>query len=285
MSNVAVVTDSVACLPQDVIDRFNIHIIPVRISVAGTIYADSEKELTPELVHSLQEAPLIDTTPWPPEFYYRKYAELSKKADRIVHIVAFSRFTSTMSLALAGAQMAQQANPGLRVEVVDSATTTMAQGFVALAAARVAQEGKSIDEVVAAAVATARKVNSVFSFNTLRYLARTGRVNKLTAWASSLLNVRPVVGLSQGQERRLALVRSKSQCMNTLTTLLRKSVDDATSLHVAVMDIDRHQEANDLESIIRSRFQPVEFYRGHISPITQVVTGTGVLGIAFYSDE
>ena len=284
MNNVVVLTDSVACLPQDVADRFSIKIIPVRISVEGEVYKDSDERLTPEMVHSLQETPRVDTTPWPPEFYCRSYLELSKESNRLVHIVAFSQFTSTMSLAIAGARMAQEANPELRVEVVDSATTTMAQGFVALAAARAAAKGKSIEEVVTAATAIVPKVRSIFSFDTLRYLARTGRVNHLTEWASSLLNVRPIVGLSQGQERRLALVRSKSQALNTLTKLLRDGVSDTHSLHVAVMDIDRRQEADDLSSIIQSRFRPVEFYRGHSSPVTRVVTGPGLLGVAFYSD-
>ncbi|MBN1857436.1 MAG: DegV family protein [Dehalococcoidia bacterium] len=284
MSNVLVVTDSVACLPPDVRDRFGIRIIPVRVSVEGKVYRDSEDELPSDVVRSLQEVPRIDTTPWPPEFYFHKYLGLSKEADHIVHVVAFSQFTSTMSLAIAGAQMAHQSNPGLRIEVVDSATTTMAQGFVALAAARVAAEGKGIEEVVAAATTVAQKVNSVFSLDTLRYLARTGRVNKLTAWTSSLLNVKPIVGLSQGQERRLALIRSKSQCMNTLARLVSEGGGDTTSLHVAVMDIGRHEEADNLSDIIQSRFQPVEFYRGEISPVTQVVTGSGLLGIAFYTD-
>ena len=69
MNNVVVLTDSVACLPQDVADRFSIKIIPVRISVEGEVYKDSDERLTPEMVHSLQETPRVDTTPWPPEFY------------------------------------------------------------------------------------------------------------------------------------------------------------------------------------------------------------------------
>ncbi len=283
MSGVAIVTDSVACLPQQVIDEYGIHIIPVRITAGGKIYRDSAEELPPEVVRQLQETPDVDTTPWPPEHYCRHYIELGRESKNIVHVVAFSQFTSTISLARAGADMAQEAVPGLRIELFDSATTTMAQGFIALAAARAAAEGGGIEEVVAAGDAVKARVSSIFALDTLRYLARTGRVNKLTAWASSVLNVKPIVGLSRGETRPLGLVRSRSQSAAKLIKLLDDTADDAQPLHAAVMDVDRPQEALELSRIIRERFEPVDFYQVRLTPVTQVVVGSGLLGLAFYS--
>ncbi len=283
MSGVAVVTDSVACLPQQVIDEYGIHIMPVRVTAGGRAYKDTPEDLPPEVVRRLQETPDIDTTPWPPEHYSRHYVKLGRQLKNIVHVVAFSQFTSTISLARAGADMAQEAVPGLRVELLDSATTTMAQGFIALAAARAAADGGDIEEVLEAAEAVKAKVSSIFAFDTLHYLARTGRVNRLAAWASSFLNVRPIVGLSQGKARPIALVRSRSQSATRLVKLLEDGADDAQRLHVAVMDVDRPQEAEELASIIRERFQPAELYQVRLTPATQVVAGSGLLGIAFYS--
>ncbi len=283
MNGVAVVTDSVACLPQQVIDEYRIHIIPVRVTAGGKTYQDSVEELPPEVVRQLQETPDIDTTPWPPEHYCRHYIELGRESQDIVHVVAFSQFTSTISLARAGADMAQEAVPGLRIELLDSATTTMAQGFIALAAARAAADGGDIEEVVEAADAVKARVSSIFALDTLRYLARTGRVNKLTAWASSVLNVKPIVGLSQGETRPLGLVRSRSQSAARLVKLLDDGAGDAQPLHVAVMDVDRPQEAEQLSSIIRERFQPAELHQVPFTPAMQVIAGSGLLGVAFYS--
>jgi len=279
------VTDSVACLPQKVINEYGIHIIPVRITVGGKVYRDTDEDLPLELVHEFQSIPKLDTTPWPPEFYAQAYKELSHKANNIVHIVCFSQFTSTISLAKTGAEMAQEAIPELKVEVLDSATATMAQGFIALAAARAATGGKDIDEVIEAASTVKSKVNSIFALDTLRYLARTGRINKLAAWASSLLNVKPIVGLSQGKEHPLALARSKSQSIKSLIKLMHESVSSAEPLHVAIMEVERPQEAEELSSIIREQFQPAEFYLVQFSPVMQVVAGSGLLGVAFYCGE
>ena len=115
MSKVAVVTDSVASLPKELIDEYDIHIIPVRITVEGKVYQDTQEDLPPELIHRFQNMSQIDTTPWPPETYFQAYRELSQKANNIIHVVCFSQFTSTISLAKRGARMAQEAIPGLNL--------------------------------------------------------------------------------------------------------------------------------------------------------------------------
>jgi DegV family protein with EDD domain len=285
MNKVAVVTDSVSALPRKLIDEYDIHIIPVRIAVGGKVYRDTSEDLPVELVREFQSVPKLDTTPWPPEFYCHVYKELSQKANNIVHVVCFSQFTSTISLAKVGAEMAQEAIPNLKVEVVDSATVTMAQGFIALGAARAAAAGKDMAEVIGVASTIKSKVSLIFALDSLRYLARTGRINKLAAWASSLLNVKPVVGLSQGKEQPLGLVRSKSQSTTKLIKLMHDSVGSAQPLHAAVMEVERPEEAEVLSNMIKEQFQPAELYQLQFTPVMQVVAGSGLLGVAFYCGD
>ncbi len=283
MKRVAVVTDSVACLPPDLIARYGIHVIPVRINIEGVEYRDIGEDLPSSQIRRFQETQVIDTTPWPPEYYFRQYQEISREAREIVHVVAFSQFTSTISLARAGAAMAQSAVAGLRVEVFDSAATTTAQGFVALEACRAAAEGKSLDEVLLVAEKVRDRVSAFFTFDTLRYLARTGRVNRLAGWADSLLNVRPVVGLSHGRERPVALARSKGQSSRKLCELVCSATAHESPLHVAVMESGQRKEDEDLFSAIQRRVHPVESMIVRVSPVTQIVAGPGLLGVAFYS--
>jgi len=285
MSEVAVATDSVACLPQEVVNKYDIHIIPVRLTIGGKVYRDSYEDLPPDLVHEFQKLPQIDTTPWPPEFYFQEYEKLSHKANNIVHVVCFSQFTSTISLARAGARIAQEAIPHLKVEVFDSATATMAQGFIALAAARAAAKGKNIDEVIEAADAVKSRVNSIFAFDTLSHLARTGRINKLAAWASSLLSVKPIVCLSQGKAHPVALVRSKQKGMEEIVRRMQEYIDDKEPLHIAVMEVERPREARELANMLKERFQPDELYITQFTQVMQVIAGSGILGVAFYGGE
>jgi DegV family protein with EDD domain len=284
MNKVAVATDSVASLPRGVVDEYNIHIIPVRLTIEGKVYRDTQEDLPPEVMHRFQKLPQIDTTPWPPEFYFHVYKELSQKANSIVHVVCFSQFTATISLARVGAKMAEEAVPQLTVEVIDSETATMGQGFIALAAARAAASGKNMSEVIEAANKVKSRVNSIWMLESLAPLARTGRVNKLAAWASSLFNVKPLVELSHGKAHPLSLVRSRSQGIKNLVKLMHDDVSSEESLHVAIMDAECPEEAEELARTVREQFSPVELYLTQFTPVMQVTAGSGILGIAFYSD-
>jgi DegV family protein with EDD domain len=285
MSKVAVVTDSVASLPRELIDEYDIHIIPVRITIEGKVYRDTNEDLPPELIHRFQKMPQIDTTPWPPEFYFQIYRELSQKVNNIVHIVCFSQFTSTISLARVGAKMAEEAVPHLRVEVIDSETATMAQGFIALAAARAAASEKNIDGVIEAANKVKSRVNSIWMLDSLAPLARTGRINKLAAWASSFFKVKSLVELSRGEAHPLSLVRSRLQGIKSLVKLMHDNVGGEESLHVAIMSAECPNEAEELANMVREQFYPVELYITQFTPVMQVTAGSGILGIAFYCGE
>ncbi|MBN1151786.1 MAG: DegV family protein [Dehalococcoidia bacterium] len=285
MREVTVLTDSVACLPPALAEQHRIRIIPVRLSAQGRAYQDTTDEMPPSTIHELQAAPSIDTTPWPPDVYRRAYLEAGSTARCVLHVVAFSQFTSTIALAKAGASLARVEAPDLCIEVFDAATTSMSQGFIALAAARAADEGADIACVVRRAEEVRARVSAAFTLDSLRYLARTGRVPRLTSWASSLLHVMPVVGLTQGRERPLALARSRGQATRRLLEFVRGMAIDEKPLHVAIMAQERDEDAHTLLETIRDQMSPAESMLVTPSPATQAVAGPGFLGVACYSEE
>ncbi len=285
MRKVTIVTDSVACLPQHLVAACDVHVLPVRLSIGDRVYRDTGDDLPPSEVTQLQRAPAIDTTPWPPEVYRRTYEEAGAATGCVVHVVAFSQFTSTISLARAGAESAQRRNPSLQVVVFDSATTSTAQGFVALAAARSAARGADLSAVLAAAERVKHSVTAAFTFDSLQCLARTGRATRLAAWASSLLHVFPVVGLSQGRERPIALTRSRNKAKERLLDLARNLDEPDRPLHIAIVTSERYDEAGEMQREINEMLQPEESLLAVASPVTQAVAGPSLLGFALYCGE
>jgi DegV family protein with EDD domain len=285
MNRIAIATDSVACLPEEVAAELAIRIIPVRVTAGDAVYEDTTHDLPPDVIHRLQSEPVIDTTPWPPEHYCRIYMEMAGTADCILHAVAFSRFTSTRELARAGAAMAQERVPGLRVELLDSASTGMGQGFVALAAAREAARGGDFQSVVEIAERVRASARSAFALESLAYLARTGRVGRLYGWASSLLKVTPVVGLYAGTEHPIALVRSTAQAARRLLAFVEQHTPQDARLHAAVMQSERPSEAAGLARLLSLRPNVLECPVVSFTPVMQLVAGPGVLGVAFYPEQ
>jgi DegV family protein with EDD domain len=285
MSNhIRIMVDSVACLPEEVVTRYRIGVIPVRIGDNGGSYRDTSESLPPDKVRMLQESQTVDTTPWPPEHYARAYCAAGESANTLLHVAAFSQFTSTISLARAGAAMAQEANPMLRVEVFDSASTGLAQGFIAKAAAAAIHADSDIHEVIHAAELTRSRVRTLFALDSLRYVARTGRVGALTTWTASLLHVVPLVGLVQGKERPLGLVRSRSAAIRRLLEVIEREMTGDSVLHLGVVRSGWREEAEELRRLAAERLDPAECLLVEASPATQVVAGPGMLSVAYYAE-
>jgi len=284
MARIAVVTDSVACVPHEQAARYSIHVIPVRVRIGDAVYTDSALDLPQETLRRLQGEPAIDTTPWPPEHYCRAYIDLAQRADHVVHVVAFSRFTSTADLARIGAAMARERVPNLSVDVVDSGTTGMAQGFVALAAARRAAAGADPASVVAIAEKARTRVCSVFALQSLVHLARTGRVGRLYSWAGSLLKVTPVVGLYDGREHPIALTRSSAQATRRILTFIDGYAHRGSKLQTAVMHAGRAADAARLADSLSQRPDVGACFIAEFTPVMQLVAGPGVVGVALLDD-
>ena len=285
MNKVAVVTDSGAHLSQELADKYGIYIIPVRITVEGKVYRDTNEDLPLEVVHRFQKLAQIDTTPWPPTVYCEAYKEAGQRANKVVHVVGSSQLSSTISSAKTGAKMAEEAMPGLQVGVFDAEVFAMAQGFIALAAPRAAAKGTDKSEIIEAATNVKARVKQFFVLNTFGYLKRTGRVDKLAEWSSSMLRARPMVNFSPGRVEPVSLLRTKSQIVKNLIKVMQDNIDNVQPLHVAVTYSEQSQEAEELVEAIAEQFHAVELYHMPFNLAGQAVGGPGILGVTFYQGD
>jgi len=145
MEIVAVVTDSVSCLPRVLVDKYAIRIVPISVIVDGKVYRDGV-DITPTQVYEiLKTSRKLPTTssasPWD---FLQAYRELNKKVNKIICITLCSDISMMYDSAVKAKQMAVSENPDIAINVVDSRNAGGAQGLVALAAARAAAEGRAL---------------------------------------------------------------------------------------------------------------------------------------------
>ncbi len=283
MEKLAVVTDSVACIPYKLAAQYNVHIIP-----AGNIYYDGKIfrdliELDHNNVYELLDSRPEDffTGPTSPVEFLNTFRELSLNANIILYVSLSSKFSTLYNSARAAKDLAKTELPGINIEIIDSRTATAAQGFVALAAARAAMENKSLTEIMEYAKRVRNRVDLFYVIETVKYVYRTGRVPKAVSQIGSRLNVRPIVTVRNGSARVRGLVRNKGKGMESLLELARKSIGDRP-VHIAVLHTDSPDEAESLRKLIDNEFQCVELWVSQFSPLMAYATGRGVIGIAFY---
>ena len=285
MQKVAIVTDSVACLPRELVEQYGIKIVPVNLYFGDKVYRDWV-DITPSQAYELfLKAPTaFKTSGINPADCLEAYRQVSNDSNGVLCVTISSKLSMVYNSALKAKERAGDELPRNSIGVVDSQTATAAEGFVALAAARAAAGGKSLAEVVKAAEEVRDKVCVVALMDTIRYVYRSGRIPKIASVAGSMLSIKPVLTISSGAVRFKGAVRSREHGIERVLKITRDRVGQSP-VHMAVMHAYAPDDAEQLKERVSSEFNCVELWITEFSPVMGYACGTGTLGVAFYPED
>lgn len=154
-----------------------------------------------------------------------------------------------------------------------------------IAAARAAQQGRSMAEVVSAARQVIAKINVMFVVDTLKYLHMGGRIGGASAMLGTALKIKPLLHLYEGEVNPLERVRSKCRATERMLEIMAQRLaeerDDGV-LRAAVVHADRLDEAVELKEQVQARFEPAELFLAELTPAIGTHVGPGTLGVGWY---
>ncbi len=286
MKKVAIITDSTCCLPGELVEKYDISLVPIFIVYKGNSYRDGVDISPGEVYTIMRRRKDLPTTSTPSAGdFLEAYRQLSQKAESILCTTLTGLQSKTFEAAVVARDRAMELIPDTAIEVVDSRAVAGALGFVALEAARVASQGAELPQVANAARSMIGKVNHLAMLDTLYYLARTGRIAKAAAWAGAVLNIKPVVehSTSLGETTPVARPRTKAKAVKIMLELMAERVGDST-VHVMVHHADELEAGEKLKAEIGSRFTCAELHLTEFTPGMGVHAGPGILAISFYAD-
>ena len=285
MAQVAVVTDSVACLPKALAEKYGINIVPIDMVFDDQIRRNGVGDDPAEFYRLLDCSKTLPTTASPsPGSYLQAYTDASSRAKNIVCITISSKVSATLDAAVAARELAKEKLPGVSIEIIDSQAAAMAEGFVALAAAKAAAAGGDLSEVAATARKVASKVYLLGVVDTLRFLVKGGRVPLAAAWATSLLQIKPILQIHNGEVTLASRVRTKSRAHKKLLELMQQSVD-SKPLYVSVVHANALHEAELLKEQVASQFKCQELYITEFPLVMAAHTGPGLVGLSYYCES
>jgi DegV family protein with EDD domain len=285
LPKVAVVTDSVACLPRELVEQYGIKIVPVNFYFRDKLYRDWV-DITPSEAYELflKDPTAFKTSGINPGDCLETYRQAAKDSKGILCVTISSKLSMVFSSALEAKELAGDELPQAPIEVIDSQTATAAEGFVVLAAARAAEVGGSLDEVVEAAEGVRSRVYVVALMDTIRYVYRSGRMPKIAARAGSMLSIKPVLAIASGSVRFKGAVRSREHGVERVLKISKDRVG-RRPVHMAVMHAYAPDDAEKLKERVAAEFNCVELWVTEFSPVMGYACGTGTLGLAFYPDS
>ena len=282
--SVAVLTDSLACLPRQLAKEYGIGILPINIRFGNKIYRDSI-DLSPTEAYELfaKDPDQFSTAPASPVQYIEAIREAAQKGKDVLCVAVSSKLSTVHNVAsLAGEQVSAEF-PGIRVEVLDSETVLAAEGFIALEAAKEAAVGRDLDQVLRRAETVKSRVSFTLVLETVRNVYRTGRVPKVAVQAASVLPVKAILTVSGGVVRPQGVARNMRQGIDHTLSKMRCKVGDSP-VHVAVMHAYSPEEGKKLKDRIAAEFNCAELWVTEVSPVVGYALGAGALGFAFYAD-
>ena len=285
MPKVAIVTDSIACLTKEMAAQYGIEIVPLTFYSGGKVYKDWV-DVTPDEAYKLflKDPESFKTSAVLPVDCLKAYRKASKQGKNILCVTLSSKLSAVYDVAQGAKEQIKSELPHISIEVLDSQIATAAEGFIALAAARAAEERKNLAEVVKTAEEVRDKVNLVAFMDTVRYVYRSGRIPKVAAVAGSMLSIKPVFTFSSGVPHFIGAVRNGKHGIERLLKVMKEKAG-LGPVHVAVMHVYASDEAERLKERVSSEFNCVELWVTEFSPVMGYACGTGTLGLAFYNDD
>jgi DegV family protein with EDD domain len=278
MSKVAVVTDSTAYIPDDLVQKYNIPVVPQVLIWGGETFRDGVDIQPDEFYARLKKAKVMPTTSQATIGAFKEtFTRLASEGYDILAILVGSKLSGTID----SAQQAREMVPGTNIELVDSKTAAMALGFQVLAAARAAEQGASLAECKAVAEGAACCVGVVFAVDTLEFLHRGGRIGGGARFLGTALNIKPILELKDGHVEAIDRVRTRKKSLARLLELAEQRIENRHPVRVAVLHANAPEEARELLDEAGKRFNAVETVYSQVSPVVGTHAGPGTVGLAF----
>lgn len=275
MGKISIVTDSTADLPEEIVRRYNITVVPLKVFFGQEVYLDGV-EITPDEFFRRQVAGEISSTsqPSPAEFvdYYRPLVEAG---DDIISIHISSLMSGTVQSANLAKTMLNY--PGL--EVVDSGLVSVALGLIVLNLARAAEAGKTKAELMDMIGKMQRDLRVYFMVDSLEYLQRGGRIGKAQAFLGTLLNVKPILTIKEGLVYPHEKVRGRSKACARLISLMEEKFGRGSRLQCWITHGDFPEGLEEVRKVMLETFDCVELLTARLGPVVGTHGGPGLVGL------
>jgi DegV family protein with EDD domain len=275
---IRVVTDSTCYIPLDLLQSYNISVVPLKVHFGQETYDEITGISSYDFYQRLAATTKFPTTSQPASGQFKQiYQEILQREStaEILVLTVSSKLSGTYNSALVAAEQLPEA----KITVFDSLSTAMGLGLMTITAVEMATAGHNLTKIMARLEQMRRETSIVLFVDTLEYLKRGGRIGAAAAFLGTLLNTKPILAVIEGQIRPLDRVRSKKKAVERLLVELESKLPDLTQpVQAGVMHIAAEAEMESLIIMMKERFNLVRLYTSELGPVVGAHLGPGALG-------
>ncbi|MEB9339227.1 DegV family protein [Bacillus cereus] len=282
---VKIITDSAADLPVELLQAYDIDLIPLRVyDEAETEYLDGVTLESVTLLQKMREGAVYRTSLPSLETFQEKFVSYAKEGNPCIYLAFSSELSGTYQSSVVIKEEVKETYANLDLEIIDKKCASLGQGLVVLEAAKMAKDGASKEDILKRVDFLMSHMEHIFTVADLQYLVRGGRLSKVAGFIGGLLNIKPILNVEEGKLVPLEKVRGKKKVLSRIVDIMEERGKDLKGQTIGMTHGDDLETAEALKSLITERFGCEVFIVNTIGAAIGAHTGPGVITLFFLNE-
>ncbi|PEB79356.1 DegV family protein [Bacillus nitratireducens] len=282
---VKIITDSAADLPVELLQAYDIDLIPLRVyDEAETEYLDGVTLKSVTLLQKMREGAVYKTSLPSLETFQEKFVSYAKEGNPCIYLAFSSELSGTYQSSVLIKEEVKETYTDLDLEIIDTKCASLGQGIVVLEAAKMAKDGASKEEILNRVAFLMNHMEHIFTVADLQYLVRGGRLSKVAGIIGGLLNIKPILNVDEGKLVPLEKVRGKKKVLSRIVDIMEERGKDLKGQTIGMTHGDDLETAEALKALITERFGCEVFIVNTIGAAIGAHTGPGALTLFFLNE-
>ncbi|HDR6256632.1 TPA: DegV family protein [Bacillus cereus] len=282
---VKIITDSAADLPVELLQAYDIDLIPLRVyDEAETEYLDGVTLESVTLLQKMREGAVYRTSLPSLETFQEKFVSYAKEGNPCIYLAFSSELSGTYQSSVVIKEEVKETYANLDLEIIDTKCASLGQGLVVLEAAKMAKDGASKEDILKRVDFLMSHIEHIFTVADLQYLVRGGRLSKVAGFIGGLLNIKPILNVEEGKLVPLEKVRGKKKVLSRIVDIMEERGKDLKGQTIGMTHGDDLETAEALKSLITERFGCEVFIVNTIGAAIGAHTGPGVITLFFLNE-
>lgn len=284
MDKIAVVTDSTSYIPKEYLEKYNITLVPQLLLWSGETLEDGVDIQPDEFYRRLATAKTMPTTSQVSlASMLRAFSSLIDQGYSVLGIFLSSKLSGTFQSAVQAREMLEERKE--KILLVDSQTTAMAMGFLAINAARAGLDGASLAECGKLVENTRASTGVYFMVDTLEFLHRGGRIGGAQRLLGTALNLKPILAVQDGKVESIERIRTKRKAMDRLVEIVVEQCAGKSKVQLATLHANAPEDAKEVLEAASKQLKVTDKVFTEVSPVVGAHTGPGTIGLAYLAEK
>lgn len=285
---VKILSDSACDLPKEILDKYNIDIVPIIVIKDDEEYLDGVTIDPKDLYYDMRAGQVYKTAQIAPKMFEEKFTELANKEEDVIYIAFSSGLSSTYQTSVIVRDSLKEKYPNMNIDIVDSKSASVGFGLLVHKAGKMAKEGKSKEEILRMLDFYVDHIEHIFTVDDIEYLFRGGRVTRTQAFVGGLLNIKPILDVSEeGKLQPLEKVRGRAKVLKRMIQIMeeRGGKADLKNQTIGINHGDDLEGAMKLKEMIEKEYGCNDFIINIVGCAIGAHSGPGTLSVFFLNEK